>query len=104
MKIEADAEQDAKNETHSMVADCVKTKSPIVEEETAKLSSATSEKEKAEAKKRLNILKTEQANIINSWQKVNNLIIKAKDDQNATIIEHQNSTLAYENRPDFPCQ
>ena len=33
--IEADAEQDAKNETHSMVADCVKTKSPIVEEETA---------------------------------------------------------------------
>lgn len=65
-----------------------------IEEETAKLAAATSEKEKAEAKKRLNILKTEQANIINSWQKVNNLIIKAKDDQNATIIEHQNSTLA----------
>ena len=30
-----DAEQYAKNETHSMVADSVKAKSPIVEEETA---------------------------------------------------------------------
>lgn len=65
-----------------------------IKEETDKLSAATSEKEKAEAKKRINILKTEQANIINSWQKVNNLYIKAEDDKNAKAIELQNSTLA----------
>ena len=65
-----------------------------IKEETAKLAAATSEMEKAEAKKRLNILKTEQANIINSWQKVNNLYIKAEDDKNAKAIELQNSTLA----------
>ena len=65
-----------------------------IKEETDKLSAATSEKEKAEAKKRINILKTEQANIINSWQKVNNLYIKGEDDKNATAIELQNSTLA----------
>ena len=65
-----------------------------IKEEITKLLDATSEKEKAEAKKRLNILKTEQANIINSWQKVNNLYIKAEDDKNAKAIELQNSTLA----------
>ena len=65
-----------------------------IQEEIKKLSAATSEKEKAEAKKRLNILKTEQANIINSWQKVNNIILKAKDDYNAKTIESQNQTLA----------
>ena len=65
-----------------------------IQEEIKKLSAATSEKEKAEAKKRLNILKTEQASIINSWQKVNNIILKAKDDYNAKTIESQNQTLA----------
>lgn len=65
-----------------------------IEEETAKLSAATSEKEKAEAKKRINILKTEQTNIINSWQKVFNLLMKAEDDKNAYKIESQNSELA----------
>ena len=61
-----------------------------IEEETAKLTAATSEKEKAEAKKRLNILKTEQTNIISSWEKVNSLIIKAQDDANARAIENEN--------------
>lgn len=61
-----------------------------IEEETAKLSAATSEKEKAEANKRLNILKTEQTNIISSWEKVNSLIIKAQDDANARAIENEN--------------
>ena len=65
-----------------------------IEEETAKLSAATSEKEKAEAKKRINILKTEQANIINSWQKVFNLLMKAEDDKNAYDIESQNQNMA----------
>lgn len=65
-----------------------------IEEETAKLSAATSEKEKAEAKKRINILKTEQANIINSWQKVFNLLMKAEDDKNAYGIESQNQNMA----------
>lgn len=65
-----------------------------IKEEIAKLSTATSENEKAEAKKRLNILKTEQANIINSWQKVNNLILQAQDDTNAYGIEGQNKILA----------
>lgn len=65
-----------------------------IQEEIKKLSAATSEREKAEAKKRLNILKTEQATIINSWQKVNNIILKAKDDYNAKTIESQNQTLA----------
>lgn len=64
-----------------------------IEEETAKLSAATSEKEKAEAKKRLNILKTEQTNIINSWQKVNNLLMKAQDDKNAYDIESENKIM-----------
>ena len=64
-----------------------------IEEETAKLSSATSEKEAAEAKKRINILKTEQASIINSWQKVFNLLMKAEDDKNAYNIESQNQNL-----------
>ena len=61
-----------------------------IQEETAKLSAGTSEKEKAEAKKRLNILKTEQTNIISSWEKVNSLIIKAKDYANARTIENEN--------------
>ena len=61
-----------------------------IEEETAKLAAATSEKEKAEAKKRLNILKTEQTNIISSWEKVNSLLIKAQDDANARAIENEN--------------
>ena len=65
-----------------------------IEEETAKLSAATSEKEKAEAKKRINILKTEQTNIISSWQKVFNLLMKAEDDKNAYEIESQNQNLA----------
>lgn len=64
-----------------------------IKEETDKLSAATSEKEKAEAKKRINILKTEQANIINSWQKVNNLYIKAEDDKNAKVIELQSQLI-----------
>ncbi len=64
-----------------------------IEEETAKLSAATSEREKAEAKKRINILKTEQTNIINSWQKVFNLLMKAQDDKNAYDIEGQNQNL-----------
>lgn len=61
-----------------------------IEEETAKLAAATSEKEKAEAKKRINILKTEQTNIISSWEKVNSLLIKAQDDANAREIENEN--------------
>ena len=61
-----------------------------IEEETAKLAAATSEKEKAEAKKRLNILKTEQTNIISSWEKVNSLLIKGQDDANARAIENEN--------------
>ena len=61
-----------------------------IEEETANLAAATSEKEKAEAKKRLNILKTEQTNIISSWEKVNSLLIKAQDDANARAIENEN--------------
>ena len=64
-----------------------------IEEETAKLSAATSEKEKAEAKKRINILKTEQTNIINSWQKVINLLMKAQDDKNAYDIESENKIM-----------
>ena len=60
-----------------------------IEEETAKLSAATSDKEKAEANKRLNILKTEQTNIINSWEKVNSLLIKAQDDTKARVIENE---------------
>ena len=65
-----------------------------IQEETVKLSVATSEKEAAEARKRLNILKTEQANIYNSWQKVNNIILQAQDDYNAKTIEAQNQILA----------
>ena len=65
-----------------------------IQEETVKLSVATSEKEAAEARKRLNILKTEQANIYNSWQKVNNIILQAQDDTNAYKIESQNKILA----------
>lgn len=61
-----------------------------IEEETAKLAAATSEKEKAEANKRLNILKTEQTNIISSWEKVNSLLIKAQDYANARAIENEN--------------
>lgn len=61
-----------------------------IEEETAKLAAATSDREKAEAKKRLNILKTEQTNIISSWEKVNSLLIKAQDDANARAIENEN--------------
>ena len=61
-----------------------------IEEETAKLAAATSEKEKAEANKRLNILKTEQTNIISSWEKVNSLLIKGQDYANARAIENEN--------------
>lgn len=64
-----------------------------IQDEIVKLSVATSEKEAAEARKRLNILKTEQANIINSWQKVNNIILQAQDDENAYLIESQNQIL-----------
>lgn len=64
-----------------------------IEEETAKLAAATSEKEKAEAKKRLNILKTEQTNIISSWEKVNSLLIKAQDYANARAIENENQLI-----------
>ena len=64
-----------------------------IQEEIVKLSVATSEKEAAEARKRLNILKTEQANIYNSWQKVNNIILQAQDDKNAYLIESQNKIL-----------
>lgn len=61
-----------------------------IEEETAKLAAATSDREKAEANKRLNILKTEQTNIISSWEKVNSLLIKAQDEGNARAIENEN--------------
>lgn len=81
--------KDMKAEERDVLFDSLGYKEQI-QEETAKLAAATSEKEAAEAKKRINILKTEQTNIINSWQKVNNIILKAKDDYNARTIENQN--------------
>ena len=63
-----------------------------IQKELINLSNARTEKEKAEVKKRLNILKTEQTKIINSWQKINGLIIKAKDDANAKMIDSQNKS------------
>lgn len=63
-----------------------------IQKELINLSNARTEKEKAEVKKRLNILKTEQTKIINSWKKINGLIIKAKDDANAKMIDSQNKS------------
>lgn len=64
-----------------------------IEKELINLSNARTEKEKAEVKKRLNILKTEQTRILNSWQKINGMIIKAKDESNGKMIDSQNSSL-----------
>lgn len=64
-----------------------------IQEELINLSNARTEKEKAEVKKRLNILKTEQTRILNSWQKINGMIIKAKDESNGKIIDNQNKSL-----------
>lgn len=64
-----------------------------IQKELVNLSNARTEKEKAEVKKRLNILKTEQTKVFNSWQKVNSLIIKATDDANAQLFENQNTSL-----------
>lgn len=64
-----------------------------IDKELNNLLNARTEKEKAEAKKRLNILKTEQTRILNSWQKINGLIIKAKDETNGKMIDNQNKSL-----------
>ena len=64
-----------------------------IEKELNNLSNARTEKEKAEVKKRLNILKTEQTRIIGSWQKINGLIIKAEDENNGKMIDSQNKSL-----------
>lgn len=64
-----------------------------IQEELINLSNARTEKEKAEVKKRLNILKTEQTRILNSWQKINGMIIKAKDESNGKMIDSQNNSL-----------
>ena len=64
-----------------------------IEKELNNLSNARTEKEKAEVKKRLNILKTEQTRILNSWQKINGMIIKAEDENNGKMIDSQNKSL-----------
>lgn len=64
-----------------------------IEKELNNLANARTEKEKAEVKKRLNILKTEQTRIIGSWQKINGLIIKSKDETNGKMIDSQNKSL-----------
>ena len=64
-----------------------------IEKELNNLSNARTEKEKAEVKKRLNILKTEQTRIIGSWQKIHGLIIKAEDENNGKMIDSQNNSL-----------
>ena len=64
-----------------------------IQKELVNLSKARTEKEKAEVKKRLNILKTEQTKIINSWYRINNIVIKDKDEFNAQLIESQNKSL-----------
>lgn len=81
--------KDMKDEERMLLIDSLGYREQI-EEETAKLAAATSDREKAEAKKRISILKTEQTNIINSWEKVNSLLIKAQDDANAREIENEN--------------
>ena len=64
-----------------------------IEKELINLSNARTEKEKAEVKKRLNILKTEQTKILNSWQKINAMIIQSADENNAKYIESQNQAV-----------
>lgn len=64
-----------------------------IEEELNNLANARTEKEKAEVKKRLNILKTEQTRILNSWQKIHGMIIKADDETNGKMIDSQNNSL-----------
>ena len=64
-----------------------------IDKELINLSKARTEKEKAEVNKRLNILKTEQTRILNSWQKINGMIIKAKDESNGKMIDNQNNSL-----------
>lgn len=64
-----------------------------IQKELVNLSKARTEKEKAEVKKRINILKTEQTKILNSWQRINSMIIKSTDDANAQVIESQNTSL-----------
>jgi len=64
-----------------------------IEKELVNLSNARTEKEKAEVKKRLNILKTEQTKILNSWQKINAMIIQSADENNAKYIESQNQAV-----------
>lgn len=64
-----------------------------IEKELNNLSNARTEKEKAEVKKRLNILKTEQTRILNSWQKIHGIIIKSDDETNGKMIDSQNSSL-----------
>lgn len=64
-----------------------------IEKELNNLANARTEKEKAEVKKRLNILKTEQTRILNSWQKIHGMIIKADDETNGKMIDSQNNSL-----------
>ena len=64
-----------------------------IEKELNNLSNARTEKEKAEVKKRLNILKTERTKILNSWQKINGMIIKSDDETNGKMIDSQNKSL-----------
>ena len=64
-----------------------------IDKELNNLLNARTEKEKAEVKKRLNILNTEQTRILNSWQKINGMIIKAKDESNGKMIDNQNKSL-----------
>lgn len=64
-----------------------------IQKELINLSNARTEKEKAEVKKRLNILKTEQTKILNSWQKINAMIIQSADENNAKYIESQNQAV-----------
>ena len=64
-----------------------------IEKELNNLSNARTEKEKAEVKKRINILKTEQTRILGSWQKINGMIIKAEDENNGKMIDSQNKSL-----------
>ena len=64
-----------------------------IEKELNNLSNARTEKDKAEVKKRLSILKTEHTKILNSWQKINGMIIKSDDETNGKMIDSQNKSL-----------
>lgn len=64
-----------------------------IEKELENLDKEKDEKKKAEIKKRLNILKTEQTQILNSWQKVNALILQSADENNEKFIDSQNQAV-----------